>query len=137
MSRLLKILIFVCAPIFLGAALYYIYCPDALFVSFIDSILSSGFHRPLDLSNVFIKILRFYLLDFLWGYALMSVVAIIFDKEGITFRCFLIVIAFEILIEILQISPGVKGTFDFADICVEILAGIIVCRGLRRRKQEK
>ena len=124
------ILLNVIAPVLIGAILYYLFFPDAVFVRLIDNLLGSSYHIPVNVDNILIKLIRFYLLDFLWAYALMSAVILIFKNDS---RVFMIILIFEIVLELIQLLPSIRGTFDVCDIGIEILASILVIKLSRRR----
>lgn len=124
------ILLNVIAPVLIGAILYYLFFPEAVFVRLIDNLLGSSYHIPVNVDNILIKPIRFYLLDFLWAYALMSAVILIFKNDS---RVFVIILIFEIVLELIQLLPSIRGTFDVCDIGIEILASIFVIKLSRRR----
>lgn len=124
------ILLNVIAPVLIGAILYYLFFPEAVFVRLIDNLLGSPYHIPVNVDNILIKLIRFYLLDFLWAYALMSAVILIFKNDS---RVFVIILIFEIVLELIQLLPSIRGTFDVCDIGIEILASILVIKLSRRR----
>ena len=124
------ILLNVIAPVLIGAILYYLFFPKAVFVRLIDNLLGSSYHIPVNVDNILIKLIRFYLLDFLWAYALMSAVILIFKNDS---RVFVIILIFEIVLELIQLLPSIRGTFDVCDIGIEILASILVIKLSRRR----
>lgn len=124
------ILLNVIAPVLIGAILYYLFFPEAVFVRLIDNLLGSSYHIPVNVDNILIKLIRFYLLDFLWAYALMSAVILIFKNDS---RVFVIILIFEIFLELIQLLPSIRGTFDVCDIGIEILASIFVIKLSRRR----
>lgn len=124
------ILLNVIAPVLIGAILYYLFFPEAVFVRLIDNLLGSSYHIPVNVDNILIKLIRFYLLDFLWAYALMSAVILIFKNDS---RVFVIILIFEIVLELIQLLPSIRGAFDVCDIGIEILASIFVIKLSRRR----
>ena len=124
------ILLNVIAPVLFGAILYYLFFPDAVFVRLIDNLLGSSYHIPVNVDNILIKLIRFYFLDFLWAYALMSAVILIFKNDS---RVFVIILIFEIVLELIQLLPSIRGTFDVCDIGIEILASILIIKLSRRR----
>ena len=124
------ILLNVIAPVLFGAILYYLFFPDAVFVRLIDNLLGSSYHIPVNVDNILIKLIRFYFLDFLWAYALMSAVILIFKNDS---RVFVIILIFEIVLELIQLLPSIRGTFDVCDIGIEILASILAIKLSRRR----
>ena len=124
------ILLNVIAPVLFGAILDYWFFPEAGFVRIIDNLLGSSYHIPVNVDNILIKLIRFYFLDFLWAYALMSAVILIFKNDS---RVFVIILIFEIVLELIQLLPSIRGTFDVCDIGIEILASILVIKLSRRR----
>ena len=124
------ILLNVIAPVLIGAILYYLFFPEAVFVRLIDNLLGSSYHIPVNVDNILIKLIRFYFLDFLWAYALMSAVILIFKNDS---RVFVIILIFEIVLELIQLLPSIRGTFDVCDIGIEILASILAIKLSRRR----
>lgn len=125
----------VIVPLLIGAAIYYVISPNTLFVKFIDSHLEIAYHATVNTDNIMIKIIRFYLLDFLWAYALMNSATLFFE---LTKRTIMIIISFEVMMELIQLLPSIKGTFDVCDIGVEIFANILVILLSRRKyKNEK
>ncbi len=124
------ILLNVIAPVLIGAIIYYLFFPEAVFVRLIDNLLGSSYHIPVNVDNILIKLIRFYFLDFLWAYALMSAVILIFKNDS---RVFVIILIFEIVLELIQLLPSIRGTFDVCDIGIEILASILAIKLSRRR----
>ena len=118
-------------PLVVGALIYYVLFPDIIFVKTIDELIGVSFHVPVKFSNIFIRYLRYYLLDLLWAYSLMSLVSMMFkDSKAIYAISFVFIIAMEMI----QMLPGIPGTFDVIDIVVEMIAGLIAIRINKRRE---
>lgn len=117
-------------PVLIGAIVYYLFFPKVVFVKIVDNLLGVSYHIPVGVDNVFIKFIRFYLLDFLWAYALTAIVILIFENDK---RVFGLIFIFEIILELMQLHPFIRGTFDVCDIGGEILASILVIKLSRRR----
>lgn len=116
-------------PLFAGSILYYVMSPDTIFVEIINQIISGEVHRPaIPLHNGFLRFVRFYFLDMCWGYALIfSLYTILGNNIANIKKSFLIAFIFSAVMELLQRTPYVKGTFDVLDILCETLAeGIAV-----------
>lgn len=129
---LILLIIYVFMPIVLGTAFYYLFCPDVFFVIFIDGLFGmNGYHIYMSLNNSLLRFLRYYLMDFLWAFALLSFILIVFNRENKKILVFLVII-FEVLLEMLQLKQGVLGTFDICDICIELLANILVIYLLKK-----
>lgn len=113
-------------PIFLGGLLYYLFCPDTLFVMKIDSMLGMGIHFPWNWnSNIILNCIRNYLLDALWAYALVFALYLLQDNyTHKTIRSFMITFVFGIVMELTQLSGVFAGTFDIVDIIVELFAEV-------------
>ena len=121
-------------PLVVGTLIYYILFPDIIFVKTIDELVGVSFHIPMKISNFFIGCIRYYLLDFLWAYSLMSLVSLMFlDNKAINSVVFI----FIIVMEMIQIFPGIPGTFDIFDIAVEMIASLIAMRINKRRKNNE
>lgn len=110
-------------PLTVGATVYYLFFPDTYFVRGLDRFFGVSLHIPYPMENVVCRILRCYLADFLWAYALMGTVRVLIGKEK---HLFLTVLLAEIVLESLQLHPSVPGTFDICDIFVELAANILV-----------
>ncbi|NLG05346.1 MAG: hypothetical protein GX567_16215 [Clostridia bacterium] len=111
-------------PIIVGAIIYYLLSPDVIFVTYINSIFSMDFYSNIHIhQNGFIVFIRNYVLDMLWGYSLIfSLFYIYGNNTAKLYRILMIGWTFSALIEILQLTPIVKGTFDICDIVVELLS---------------
>lgn len=104
-------------PIIIGTLIYYLFCPEVIFVK------NSLFSIP---KNPFITLVRNYLMDMLWSYALTFTIYLILDNWMQTFT---IAALFSTTIELLQLTVVISGTFDILDIfamlysiCLAILA---------------
>lgn len=110
-------------PLLLGAVLYYIYCPQVMFVRGIDRMFGWENHRLISSMYPLRGFVRNYLFDFLWAYAFASCVTVITDNRIIRLA---IPITALVLFESMQLIWPNFGTFDVWDIVVEILA-VITC----------
>ncbi len=130
MSEKRLLILNIVVPLAVGALIYYILFPDIIFVKAIDNLSGVSFHIPVKLSNAFVRCLRFYLLDVLWAYSLMSIVILMFrDSKTVYITVFLFVIAMEMI----QMIPSIPGTFDIFDIVIEMIACLIAIRINKRR----
>ena len=110
-------------PILAGSLFYYVTSPQVIFVQNIDSLLGVSLHVGTE--NTFVVNLRSYMPDMLWAYALVFSLML-----------------FSTIMEVLQVTGCVKGTFDVMDIIVEIIAElmavfIIKKHDMRRKSYEK
>lgn len=112
-------------PILLGGIFYYLAAPEVLFVKYMDHSLGRGIHFSGSWMGHEIYIwLRCYLMDMLWGYAL--VFSLVWLGWGTSCnnlqKMLLLVVIFSAGMECLQLLQYVAGTFDPWDIVVEALA---------------
>lgn len=117
-------------PICVGAVLYYLFCPGVSFVLILDCIGQkffgsefNGLHVDYIDSYLFL-IIRYYLFDMLWAYSLTFTVFYILPRKKKLISAF-IVMFFTLLMELLQISDYISGTFDFFDIFAELIAATV------------
>lgn len=115
-------------PLLLAAIFYFLFCPDVYFVKYICNFLRiTSFHNVFDDQWVFV-LFRNYLPDFLWAFSLMYFGKCIYASRKKYDLIFGIIIAFQIFLEIMQLTSLITGTFDILDIFVELLADIIVIK---------
>lgn len=132
-------------PLLFGTMIYYFLSPDVVFVKIIDELIGK---RPDFLGATYfnllledyyvVKLVRCYLLDGLWGYALMFALYYIFSNNTANLtKIFFMAFSFSILMEILQLTSLAKGTFDFIDIVALFLAEIfaVFIIKIRMRRQ--
>lgn len=126
------IFINVAVPIMIGAVLYYLFCPDIAFVQRIDDWAGTGLHLSV-VSDCFVyRIIRNYLFDFLWAYSLMSGAVLLCSTDSFNRRpVVLAVVVFEILMELSQLSPDIKGTCDIFDLIAEGVANVLVIKNFQ------
>ena len=113
-------------PLVVGSLLYYLFCPEVLFVKWMDAFLPFGFH--ITEKGLLWRFVRFYLFDFLWAYALVFALYIVQGNNIAKISTvFWMAGIFSVVMETLQIIPGMNGQFDLWDIVVELTAeGIAV-----------
>ena len=111
-----------------------------MFVQNIDRLLGVSLHVGME--NTFVVNLRSYMPDMLWAYALVfSLMLVTGNKTAYVWKMFVIAGMFSTIMEVLQVTGCVKGTFDVMDIIVEIIAELmavfIIKRHDMRRKSYK
>ncbi len=113
--------------ILLGAFIYYIASPDVLFVSFVNRLLDIQPNAAgIKMGGVFFSTVRNFVPDFLWGYALVFALSFFIDNNAAGLKKILITaLVFSAVMESLQLTVFVGGTFDVLDIAVEFLAEVI------------
>lgn len=108
----------------IGSLIYYLISPEVIFVEKISSM--TGWKVNIGYENNVIKIIRSYVPDILWAYALMfSLVVITGNKTAGIWKMYIVAALFSTIIEMLQLTGMFKGTFDIVDIIVELMAEII------------
>ena len=113
-------------PIVLGGLIYYLISPDVVFVKNIDAFLDWDRHLDSIMAgSIMMKFVRNYLLDMMWAYAFVFTLFFIMgNKTAELLKILTITTVFSAGIEILQLTPFVRGTFDILDIIAEFFAGI-------------
>ena len=111
-------------PVMVGGITYYLISPEVFFVRQLDALLGSGIHiENVGSQGTFFRWFRNYALDMLWGYALFFTLHLmVADDTAEWWKTFGMAAVFSAGMELLQIMPGVAGTFDVWDIVVELLA---------------
>lgn len=114
-------------PILLGTAVYYLFSPNVLFVKKMDSITGLAFHIAIvEKNNLVFEFIRNFFLDMLWAYALVfTLFYLMSNNTASLLKTFFIAFSFSAAMEILQVTPIAKGTFDLCDIVVELLAEVV------------
>lgn len=75
--------------------------------------------------NRFLKISKPYICDFMWAFAFTFSVSFVLNKTRLNYiKSCSVSFVFSLILELLQMSGIVSGTFDFADILFELLACI-------------
>ena len=118
-------------PLILGALIYLIADRNVLFLKWLSlSNEMSVVNHPV------LTLIRNYGCDFCWAYSLSFVVLSIIgiERGG---RAIGLVVCFEIILELSQLSNSVVGTFDPLDILVEILANLLVLITCRKGKKHE
>lgn len=114
-------------PLLVGTVIYYFISSDVFFVKFIDNIIGKGIHfTSLVNTNFLIRFIRFYVLDMLWGYALVFALYFIIGNDAAKlWKILFIAFVFSCAVELFQIASFSTGTFDIADIAFEFLAEVL------------
>ena len=115
--------------IFVGVVIYLLFrmCADEIY-----SYVSSAFIEKL------IRIIRFYVPDILWAYALFLAVSIFCDNSRAG-RCQALFISalFAGVMELIQVLPDIGGTYDFMDMVVEWCSQIVALLVIKMYRGEK
>ena len=123
-----QLLLFTGLPLSIGALIYYIFLPDVHFVQIIDSFLPCSIHVSYPSQIIGLRVLRNYLFDFIWAFALSSCLFIFLEikNRDNSIKVLLGLAFFETIMELSQLSHIFPGTFDICDIIAELVANIIV-----------
>ena len=117
-------------PLLAGSLFYYVTSPQVIFVQNIDRLLGVSLHVGME--NTFVVNLRSYMPDMLWAYALVfSLMLVTGNKTAYVWKMFVIAGMFSTIMEVLQVTRCVKGTFDVMGIF------IIKRHDMRRKSYEK
>lgn len=114
-------------PIIVGGIIYYLFCPNVVFVKTIDAFIGLDLHITITKSSSWIfSFVRNYVLDMLWAYSLIFMLFYILGKQIKDLPIiFFIALVFSSGVEMFQLIPFFEGTFDCYDILAQILAEII------------
>ena len=117
----------VLCPLFLGAAFYYIFCPDVFFVTWIDTFTGIYAHiTDIPVGNPVLGFIRSYLLDFVWAFAFAAMIYLLTYKEKkLRWLVLIIPVITGVIMEVLQLHGLISGTYDVFDIIIEIIGAIL------------
>jgi hypothetical protein len=112
-------------PLALGAAMYCILNSDVFFANVVRFIFARGDGRSLIPEGVFYAICL-YGRDFLWAYAIVFAVALLFrgSFSGLK-KAFLIVLGFEVVIEVLKLVSVIPGSFDIWSLLAVVIGNVL------------
>jgi hypothetical protein len=108
-----------------GGVVYYITSPDVILVQKMDVMLGIARNAGEEIynDNLIYMFLRNYFLDMLWAYSLTFCIHLLIDNNAERIcKTVAITFTFSLVMEILQLTDAVKGTFDMIDILVEFIA---------------
>ena len=113
--KLLFFVLNVGMPLFIGGLLYILLVPTAHISEMIYQLLNiSSPDLNINLVESFISC---YLSDLLWAYALFNLIFCIWvEDEKSALMATTICIFVELVVEFLQLTPIIDGTFDWNDI---------------------
>lgn len=121
-KKLCQVGLHIALPLVLGAVLYCLISPEVMFVKMFLPHLKLPIPLKLNQSHMLYQFVRNYFLDMLWAYALMSALIFLIGKSSSAIKIGVcIVIIFTVIMEGLQLTSFVRGTFDVWDIVVEII----------------
>lgn len=113
----------------LGVLIYLVFRRETYLHILLPEIIDLNFEylREVTKESEFVSFLKYYFVDFLWGlslsFSLLSVVN--FKKISRVLFVSVVSVLWGILWEISQLTSLTKGTFDYLDILMYILAVIV------------
>ena len=125
-------------PLLVGAVIYWFTSTDVIFVEAVRSIWGT----PIFMENAyteggFLKIMRYYMLDVFWAYALVFALYFAIGNNAARVKtAFVIAVVFSTVMEVIQLSPVIPGTFDVIDILVEATAEAIAALIIKKQYEE-
>lgn len=112
--------------LFVGGAFYFFFCPDVWFVRQLNCLLGRDFQSS-ERMRMEIRLLRYYLPDALWAFAMTAAIRLILGNNTKTSRIgFLVSVLTGVVLEFLQFGQVISGTGDWMDILAEG-TGALVC----------
>ncbi len=126
MSRKKIMFLNIICPILVGALIYCMLSPDVIFIRKIADFIDWIYMPVFQTDCTFLKLVRNYLPDMMWGYSLVfSLFCIIGNNVADVRKVFWLAVPFTATMEIMQKTSFVPGTFDVFDIFTEFLAEAI------------
>lgn len=131
-------LLHIICPIAAGALIYCMVSPDVIFIKKTADFIGWTCMPVLWTECTFLRHVRNYLPDMLWGYSLViSLFCIIGNNAADVRKVFGLVVPFTVAMEIMQKTPFMPGTFDVFDIFAEVLAETIAAFIIHKLYQEE
>ena len=119
-------ILFVILPLLIGGSLYYLLCPNVLFVKRLDALFCINRSADTGHKSFLIFFLRNYFFDLLWAFALTNALSLIFNNNArLLLTSVLLSILLGSLMEVLQFVGLTAGTADFYDIAAEAAGAIV------------
>lgn len=127
MSRKTILFLHVICPLAAGALIYCLAAPDVIFIKKTEDFMGWAFPmQKLPTGGTFLRLIRNYLPDMMWGYSLVFALFYIIGNNAASIRkVFGMAFSFSAVMEMMQKVSFVPGTFDVFDIAVEFLAEAI------------
>ncbi len=119
MDKKVLVLANIIVPLIVGAILYAIVAPDVIFVRVLGSFWGNEVTSISQPETAFDYFVRYYLMDILWGYALVFALFLCLGNNAAIGRVFIIAFLFSTAMELLQLTTIVPGVFDIWDIVIE------------------
>lgn len=131
MDRKMIMVLHILCPIAVGTLVYYLASPDVLFIKITGAFIgrTAGGLQGFPAGSVFLRLIRNYVPDMMWGYSLVfALFFMIGNNAADIWRVLGIAFPFSVVMEMMQKTSFVPGTFDVMDVLAEFLAeAIAVC----------
>jgi hypothetical protein len=115
----------IACPILMGFILYVLFRPDTHISKLVYTYIGIEY-TGIPIFNVFTSFIKNFACDILWAYSLTFTVSLLLGQGKKQFKFSFVVCAFfEILMELLQMTQLIGGTFDILDILFEIMTTAI------------
>lgn len=127
MSRKTILFLHIICPLAAGALIYCLAAPDVIFIQKAKDFMGWTFHMQMSpAGSASLRLIRNYLPDMMWGYSLVFALFYIIGNNAASIRkVFWMAFSFSAVMETMQKTSFVPGTFDVFDIAVEFLAEAI------------
>ena len=125
-------------PLLVGAVIYWFTSTDVIFVEAVRSIWGRPKHTGIgNIGGGIARLVRYYMSDILWAYALVFALYLTVGSNAARVKtAFVIAVVFSAVIEVIQLSPVIPGTFDVIDILVETTAEAIAALIIKKQYEE-
>ncbi len=124
MNRKMIMAVHMTGPIAVGALIYGMASPDVIFIKKASDFIGKTIQIPVfSADDVFLRLVRNYVPDMMWGYSLVfALFFIIGNHAADVWMVFWIAFPFSAAMEMMQKASFVPGTFDVFDIFAEFFA---------------
>ena len=125
-------------PLLVGAVIYWFTSTDVIFVEVVRSIWGRPIHTGIgNIGGGIARLVRYYMSDILWAYALVFALYLAVGSNAARVKtAFVIAVVFSAVMEVIQLSPVIPGTFDVIDILVEATAEAIAALIIKKQYEE-
>ena len=125
-------------PLLVGAVIYWFTSTDVIFVEAVRSIWGMSIHIGIgNIDGGLARLVRYYMSDILWAYALVFALYLAVGSNAARVKtAFVIAVVFSTVMEVIQLSPVIPGTFDVIDILVETTAEAIAALIIKKQYEE-
>lgn len=138
MNRKKSMLLHIICPIAVGVLIYCMVSSDVIFIRKTADIIGWKCVSVLGTDSAFLRVIRNYLPDMMWGYSLVaSLFCIMGNNAADVGKTLWLAVPFTAAMEIMQIISFVPGTFDVFDIFAEVLTEVFAACIIHKLYQEE